>query len=111
MSVKTTTPLDDKERTKVLDHFRTLYRGTFDHQAFRKHKVGLSITLTVSIQLEHYNCLTVHCYPLTESMWMRDAPFNMKRAELCARDCSKNMEEVQSMQEQAQVMLLKEYSE
>ena len=42
---------------------------------------------------------------------MRDAPFNMKRAELCNRDCSKNIEEIQSMQHQAQVTLLKEYAD
>jgi len=42
-------------------------------------------------KLEQYECLTVHCYPVTEEMMMRSAPFNLKRAALCARHCSKTM--------------------
>ena len=36
-------------------------------------------------KLEQYECLTVHCYPATQEMVMRSAPFNLKRAALCAK--------------------------
>ena len=44
-------------------------------------------------------------------MWLRETPFNFKRAELCNRECSKNMDSIESKQHQAKALLVKEYRE
>ncbi|TNV82564.1 hypothetical protein FGO68_gene3203 [Halteria grandinella] len=88
-----------EDHSKLLSTFKSYYRQHFNLQAFRQHK------------LEHFQCLTTHCYPATKEMWIREAPFNLQRASLCARDCGKNVEQIESVQQQAQVKLIKEYGE
>jgi hypothetical protein len=48
-------------------------------------------------KLEQYECLIVHCYPVTGEMVMRSAPFNLKRAALCAKECSKHMHAIMAV--------------
>ena len=40
---------------------------------------------------------------------MRDAPFNLMRADMCAKQCNKNMENIEGHREIAQVKAIKDY--
>ena len=57
--------------------------------AYRQHK------------LEQFECLKVHCYPVTEAVFVREAPFNMVRAQMCAKECNKTMTEIEAYQQAA----------
>lgn len=65
--------------------FENYLRKHIDVEAFRQHK------------LEHFNCLKTHCYPCTEELEIRETPFNLRRASLCARTCSKTLDNLESV--------------
>ena len=60
--------------------FSEALREKIDYMALRQRK------------LESFQCLRLHCYPVTEDMVMRESAFNLKRANLCAKECLKPMD-------------------